>query len=153
MNEKYPHPQHHSGEAAPDDPMLHTPDHAETGDPASAESDSDHDWELRWAVIDAILAAIDNMVEHPGDAARAAIFTLARRLVEHVYGAVTGDQDEQALATLTDTVAERILTLADAHDDLTTSDLQGGVEALAFLLVRQQLPAGDTQPIEGGEHE
>ncbi|MFB8276926.1 hypothetical protein [Nocardia colli] len=129
-------------------------DEPETGDAASIEVEDDHDWELQWEISDVILTAIYNMVEHPGPAARATISTLAHRLVEHVYGAAPdSDQRRPDLAMLTTTVNDRIIELADAYDDLTTSDLQSGVQALALQLVRHLLIVGSTQPHdhEGGD--
>ncbi|WP_280442601.1 hypothetical protein [Nocardia brasiliensis] len=154
MNEKYPYPQHNSGEQPPDDQRRPAPHEPETGDASSIESDNDHDWELRWEISDVILAAIDNLIKHPGPAARAAIFALARKLVEHVYGPAPTD-DRQDLTTLTDTVAQRITELADAYDDLTTSDLQGSVGALALRIVRNQLTAGpaESHDQKGGRYE
>ncbi|WP_280448633.1 hypothetical protein [Nocardia brasiliensis] len=156
MNEKYLHPQHNSGDEPPEEPPRSTPDVPDTDQARSTEAEDDHDWELRWEISDVILTAVYNLVEQPGPAARATISALARKLVEHVYGASpASDQHQQDLAILTATVNDRIIELADAHDDLTTSDLQGSVGALAFQLVRHQLIVGSAEPQvrEGGDHE
>ncbi|CAM4361671.1 hypothetical protein NONI108955_22635 [Nocardia ninae] len=155
MNEKYPGPQHNPDEQSPLEQPNPAPHEAETISAATAEADSDQDWELRWAISDAILTAVYDLAQHPGPPALAATATLARNLVEHVYGVATSDQQQRALAVLITTVNDRIVELADAHDDLTTSDLQSGAEALALQLVRHQLIIGTAEPreLEGGDHE
>lgn len=144
MNEKYLHPQQNSGEDEPNSPEIGT----------TTEPGGDYETELRWAISDAILAAIDNMIEQPGEASRAATCALADRLVQHVYDAIPPDvQDRQTLALLTNTLTDRIIELAGAYQQLTTSDLQGAVEALALRLVRHQLPSAAKRDVEGGDHE
>lgn len=144
MNEKYPQPQRNSSEDEPGAADTITSD----------EPGGEPELELRWAISDAILVAIDNMIEQPGDASHAATCALADRLVQHIYGAIPPDgQDRQTLALLTNTLTDRIIELAGAYQQLTTSDLQGAVEALALRLVRHQLPSAAKRDVEGGDHE
>ncbi|MGS2809327.1 hypothetical protein [Nocardia sp. MW-W600-9] len=144
MSEKYPQPQRNSSEDEPEAADTITSD----------EPGGEPELELRWAISDAILAAIDNMIEQPGDASHAATRALADRLVQHVYGAIPPDgQDRQPVALLTATVTDRIIELAGAYQQLTTSDLQGAVEALALPLVRHQLISDAKRDVEGGDHE
>ncbi|MBF6259857.1 hypothetical protein IU468_26625 [Nocardia farcinica] len=145
MNEKFPNPQHNSGQEHP----------GEQADPSPPiEADSDREWQVRWDIGETLLRAVYDTVEHPGEEARVAAARLALGLVQltHEFD-LTSEADKQALAALANTVADRIAELADAYDDLTTSDLQGGVQALAFMLVRNMLPVGGMKQAEGGDHE
>ncbi|WP_433576788.1 hypothetical protein [Nocardia brasiliensis] len=154
MNEKYPYPQHNSGEEPLPEASSPPLDEPETGHGPIVEADSDEEWQLRWEITEVMLQVVDDIVDHPGDNAQVAVGELALRLIQATYRFdLTRDADKQALISLADTVANRIVALADAHDDLTTSDLQSGVEALALQLIRNQLLIPGSKLPKAGDHE
>ncbi|WP_280377946.1 hypothetical protein [Nocardia wallacei] len=133
MKEKSPNPQDNSGEQPPDD---------------------EREQQLRWDISDALLRAVDDAVERPSDERPAAFAELALALVQLTHSFdLNSETGKQALATRANYISDQLNGLVRHYDDLTTSDLQGGVEALAFMLVRNQLPIDAAQSSEGGDHE
>ncbi|MCX4098030.1 antirestriction protein ArdA [Nocardia sp. alder85J] len=131
MSEKYPAPQHNSGQE-------HRGEHTDVT--PSAEVDSNNERQLTWVMSEALLRAVYDIVEHPGEEACAAAATLAQGLVQLTHEFDVNSEDQQRdLAVRTDYVTDQIVEIAGAYDDLTTSDLQGAVEALALRLVGRQL--------------
>ncbi|MGV9751104.1 hypothetical protein [Nocardia farcinica] len=145
MNEKLLHPQGNSGEQPPDERADTAP---------SAEPDDDREQHLTRDVSEALLRAVYNAVERSGKEVRSAAVTVAIEVVQttHSFDPRSAD-DRQALAVLADYVADRIVELTGAYEELTTSDLQGAVEALALRLVHNQLPVDGAEQTEGGDHE
>ncbi|BCK57895.1 hypothetical protein [Nocardia wallacei] len=144
MSEKYPHTQHNSGENPLDQPVDAAP---------STESD-DREQQLRWDISDALLKAIDDAVVHRSDQQPAATAELALALVQLTHSFdLNSETGKHALATRANYISDQLNGLVRHYDDLTTSDLQGGVEALAFMLVSNQLPTDNAESSEGGEHE
>ncbi len=149
MSEKYPNYQHNSGgeqpqeqpDASPREPKPE-PDPTRAGLP---EADSDAEFQLRWDISEALLRAVYNIAGRPGGDTRTAAASLALNVVQLTHGFdLASETDRRTLGSLADTVSDRISELAGAYDDLTTSDLQGSVGALAFMLVRRMLPVGQT---------
>lgn len=133
MKENYPKPQDNSGEQPPDD---------------------EREQQLRWDISEALLKAVYDAVEHPRDEPPAAFAELALALVQLTHSFdLNSETGKQALATRSNYISDQLNRLVRHYDDLTTSDLQGGVEALAFMLVRNQLPIDAAESPEGGEHE
>lgn len=137
MSEKYPKPQRDSGEQQPD----------ERADVASSAEASDHEQQLVWEVSEALLRTVYDAVERPGDDEHPAVANTALALVQvtHAFD-LSSNTDRQALVSRAKYVGDRMVELVHAHDELTTSDLQGSVEALALRLVRNQLPIEGTRP-------
>lgn len=136
MNETYPHPQHNSGDGSPDgQPRL---SHKERF--SSSESDVRRERHLSWAVSEALLRAVYEAVGH-AEQVRAAAAEVALEQVQRTHMFNMADEAERdaqlALATY---LADQIVELANAYDDLTTSDMQGVVEALAWRLASNELP-------------
>ncbi|MDO3645659.1 hypothetical protein [Nocardia mangyaensis] len=111
--------------------------------------------ELQWTISDALLAAIGTLVKHPGDFAT--VTAAASRVVRFTHQFdPTSESDLYAAAALTNYVFDRIVQLADEYHELTTSDLQGAVGAIALRLIRNEISGdpGRTAPEdEGGGHE
>ncbi|WP_174186427.1 hypothetical protein [Nocardia barduliensis] len=149
MNERLPNTNAHNeyGDNQP------APAHELRPSPA-VEPDSNAEWQLRWAVSEALLRTVYEVVEHPGADVRSAAATVALKVVQATRTFNLADEaDQHSLATQADYVADRLIELVDAYDELTTGDLQGGVGAVAFMLVRNMLPVDGTERIEGGGHE
>ncbi|WP_280410274.1 hypothetical protein [Nocardia brasiliensis] len=143
MNEKYPGPQHNSDQS--DERTEAAP---------SAESDSHREQQLVWEVSDALLRAVYRAVEYPSDGQPATIANLALALVQATHSFdLSGDTGKYLLAVRARYVSDRIAALIRAYDELTTGDLQGAVDAVALLLVRNALPVNDAEQTEGGGHE
>ncbi|MBF4996693.1 hypothetical protein IRT45_05930 [Nocardia sp. BSTN01] len=137
MSEKFQNSQRNSGEAIP-----------------PAEQSHDREQRLAWDIGEALLQAVYDAAQHPGQDARSAAATVALQQVQRTYDFdVTEEDDLHALATQADHVADRLVELIDAYEELTTSDLQGAVEALALRLVHHQLPVGRVKGTRGGDHE
>ncbi|MFI9504779.1 hypothetical protein [Nocardia sp. NPDC052566] len=143
MSEKYRKPQPDSG-GAPHERTASTP----------TESDSNHEQQLIGEVGEAMLQTIYDAVEHPVDEIQPAVAELALALVQVTHSFdLNADTGKQALAMRARYVTDRIVALVRAYDELTTSDLQGAVDALALLLVRNVLPIDEAGQTEGGDHE
>lgn len=120
------------------------------------EHDSDQEWELLWTISDALLAAVDNLAKHPGDHAAAA--RVAAKVVRFTHQFdPTSEGDMHAEAAVANQVFNEIVRFAGEHDKLTTSDLQGALEAVALRLIRHEISGepGRTAsaPGEGGGRE
>ena len=141
MNEKVPNINVHN------ESEDNKPTQAHESSPIRAlEPDSNREQELRRTVSDALLKVVYGVARNPGEGARYAAAQFALGLVHLTYPFdLTSDADNEELERLAYYVGDRLIELA-AVDDLTTSDLQGIVEALALRLVRQQLPVGDVNP-------
>ncbi|MFF0493956.1 hypothetical protein ACFYTQ_33465 [Nocardia sp. NPDC004068] len=152
MSEKLPNTNEHNDYE--DNGPTHANETQEASPTPVVEHDSEAEWQLRWAVSEALLRAVYDAVERPGEHIRSAAVTVAIEVVQATRAFdLRSEDDQRALAARADYVADRIIELAGAYDDLTTSDLQGAVEALSLRLVRNQLPIGDTEQTEGGDHE
>ncbi|PSR58686.1 MULTISPECIES: hypothetical protein [Nocardia] len=137
MSEKFQNPQRNSGEVIP-----------------PAEPNHDRKQRLAWDVSEALLQAVYDAAERSGEDARSAAVTVALQQVERTHVFDVADEDDQhVLASQADYAAARLVELIDACDELTTSDLQGAIEALAMRLVHHQLPVGGVEQTEGGDHE
>ncbi|MBF6446622.1 hypothetical protein ACWDXV_32400 [Nocardia nova] len=136
MREKFQSPQPNSGEAIP-----------------YAEPDHDREQRLAWDVSEALLRAVYDAAERTGEHARSVAVTVALQQVERTHAFVSNEDDQHHLAAQANYVADRLIELIDAYDELTTSDLQGAIEALALRLVHHQLPVGGVEQTEGGDHE
>ncbi|MBF6546976.1 hypothetical protein [Nocardia brasiliensis] len=144
MNEKYPGPQPNPGEQ-PDERTEAVP---------SAESDSACEQQLVWEVGDVLLRTVYDAVEHPFEDNPQAVASLALTIVQVTHSFdLSSDTGKHALGVRARYVADKIAALVRAYDELTTSDLQGSVDALAFTLVRNMLPVDDTERTDGGDHE
>ncbi|QLY30422.1 hypothetical protein H0264_35765 [Nocardia huaxiensis] len=145
MNEKNPYPQHNSGEQPSDSQgdavwFAEAPDHREQ--------------QLIWAVGDALLQAVYAAAENPGDETHAKVADTALEVVwaTHIVNPASAT-DQQVLTAQANYICDRIVELAHTCDDLTTSDLQGVIDALALRLVRNRLPLDATERAKGGDHE
>ncbi|WP_280483915.1 hypothetical protein [Nocardia farcinica] len=149
MNERFPNTSAHNQDG---DNQL-APAH-ELSPSLAVEPDSDAEWQLRWTVSEALLRTVYEVVEHPGADVRSAAATVALEVVQatRIFN-LADEADQHTLAMQADYVADRLIELIDAYDELTTSDFQGGVEALALMLVRQLLPADTAEQAEGGGDE
>ncbi|OXR47091.1 hypothetical protein B7C42_00213 [Nocardia cerradoensis] len=137
MREKFQNAQPNSGEAIP-----------------YAEANHDREQRLAWDVSEALLQAVYDAAERTGEDARSVAVTVALQQVERTHAFdVSNEDDQHVLAAQANYVADRLIELIDAYDELTTSDLQGAIEALALRLVHHQLPVGRVEQTEGGDHE
>ncbi|MGV9676427.1 hypothetical protein ACWDSJ_14210 [Nocardia sp. NPDC003482] len=149
MTEKYPNSN--GGKETRDNPP--TPAHEGSPGPA-VEPNTDATWHLQWAVSEALLRTVYDVIEHPGTDAQTAAATVALQVVQATRSFdLTSDADRETLAGQANSVTDRLLELIDTADEFTVSDLQGAVEALALRIVHHQLPIGGNEQTEGGEDE
>ncbi|MBF6276401.1 MULTISPECIES: hypothetical protein [Nocardia] len=136
MSEKVQNPQHSSGET-------------------TLPAEQNHDREqLVWDVGETLLRVIYDAARHPSLDARAAAAAVALQQVQRTHEFDVAEEDGlHELAAKAGYIFARLVELIDAYDELTTSDLQGAVEALTLRLVQRQLPTGTIEQLEGGDHE
>ncbi|WP_306359829.1 hypothetical protein [Nocardia sp. CC227C] len=107
---------------------------------SGAETPHPNEFQLTWAVGDALLQSVYDTVGRKPEEAWALAVSVARQQVYRLH-ALTPDvsADPRILDARTDAVASHVLELAASYEELTTGDLQGIVDALASDIVRGAL--------------